>query len=189
MSRNRYYILKSIVAILFVAMLFSCTNNSNEVRALFLERNVPVGISKNINLVYKDSGRVTLKLTSKLLNDYSNRKEHPYNEFPIGLKIITIENNSADSISIKSNYGLSYTKMLTSELKDSVVIINYKNKSRLETEQLFWDQNTDYFFSEQPFKLTTETGVFYGVGFESKKDLSNFLAKKLTGSGIFASEN
>jgi len=189
MSRNRYYILKSIVTIVVVAMLFSCTNNSNEVRALFLEKNLPIGVSKNINLVYKDSGRITMKLKSPWLNDYSNRKEHPFNEFPEGLKIISFKNKGKDSVSITSNYGLSYSKTLISELKDSVVIINYKDNSKLETSQLFWDQNTDYFFSEKKFKLTTETGTFYGIGFESKKDLSNFLAKKLSGSGTLASEN
>ena len=37
--------------------------------------------------VYRDSGRTTSKLYSPLLNDFSNRVNHPYNEFPEGIEI------------------------------------------------------------------------------------------------------
>ena len=176
-------IFKNIVAIGLVAMFFSCTNNSNEVREFFSAKNLPIGIAKNIAHTYRDSGKTTSKLFSPLLNDFSNRVDHPYNEFPEGLKLITFENKK-DSITIFGDFAISYLKTLITELRGNVVIVNHTDQSKLYTDQLFWDQNTDYFFSEKKFTLTNPTDTIKGIGFESKKDLTKFLAKKLSGELI-----
>ena len=178
MYLHTHNILKNIVALSIVTMFFSCGNNSNELQAFFSTKNLPIGVTKDIAHVYKDSGRITTKMKSPLLWDFSNRIEHPYNEFPEGIQLITFQNLGKDSITISGNYALSFTKTLISELKGNVVIINHTDKTRLETEQLFLDENTDYVYSEKKFTLTTENDVIYGVGFESKKDLSKFSAKK-----------
>ena len=83
---------KSIATIMIVGMLFSCTNDSKKVRDFLAEKNLPIAVAKDAHHIYKDSGRITSKLTTSLLNDFSNRKKHPYNEFPEGIKIINFEN-------------------------------------------------------------------------------------------------
>jgi LPS export ABC transporter protein LptC len=180
MSFSTHIIYKNIAAISLVAMFFSCANNSNDVQSLFLIKNQPVGIAKDLNHVYKDSGRVSSKLITATLLDFSNRTTHPYNEFPEGIVLVSYSNNGKDSITIKGDYCLTYTKTLISELKGDVWILNHTDKSKLHTEQLFWDQNTDYLYSEKKFTLTTPDDVINGVGFESKKDLSKFLAKQMS---------
>lgn len=160
-------------------MLFSCSNSTQEVKDFLATKNLPTGIAKNAFHVYKDSGRITSKLITPLLHDYSNRTNHPYNEFPNGIKIINFEGK--DSITITGNYALTYSKTSVSEIKGNVVVLNHSEKTKLKTEQLFWDQNTNYFFSEKPFVLMTLKDTIYGVGFECKEDLSKHLAKKTTG--------
>ncbi|MFK8059545.1 MAG: LPS export ABC transporter periplasmic protein LptC [Polaribacter sp.] len=181
MKKHKHIIIKSITVIFVTVMLFSCTNNANEVRDFLASKNLPIGKATDAFHVYKDSGRITSKLITPLLLDFSNRKTHPYNEFPKGIEIINFENNGVDSVTIVGNYALSYSKTLVSEIKGNVVVINHINKSRLETEQLYWDQNTKYFFSEKPFTLTTQKDTIFGIGFECKEDLSKHLAKKTTG--------
>jgi len=66
---------KSIAANLFVVMLFSCTNDSKKVRDFLAEQNLPIGVAKDVHHVYKDSGRITSKLMTSILNDFSNRKK------------------------------------------------------------------------------------------------------------------
>lgn len=172
-------ILKSIAVIFITVMLFSCSNNTQEVRDFLASKNLPIGVAKNAFHVYKDSGRITSKLITPLLYDFSNRKQHPYNEFPKGIKIINFEEK--DSVTITGNYALTYSKTDVSEIKGNVIVINHTENTRLETEQLFWDQNTKYFFSEKAFTLRTLKDTIYGVGFECKEDLSKHLAKKTTG--------
>ena len=60
-------------------------------------------------------------------------------------------------------------------------MVNHKDQSRLETEELFWDQKTNYFVSETAFSLMKQNDTIYGIGFESKDDLTKHLAKKTTG--------
>lgn len=162
-------------------MLFSCSNSTEEVRNFLEEKNLPIGKAKEAYHVYKDSGKITSKLITPLLLDFSNRKNHPYNEFPEGIKIINFNNFGKDSVTITGDYALSYAKTEVSEIKGNVVVVNHTDKSRLETDQLFWDQKTKYFVSEKPFAMYKENDTIMGVGFECKEDLSKHLAKKTTG--------
>ena len=163
-------------------MLFSCSNDAQKVRDFLMSKNLPIGTAKNALHVYKDSGRITSKLRTPLRLDFSNRENHPYSEFPKGIIIINFDKNELDSVTIKGDYALSYDKTLVSEIKGNVIITNHTEGSKLNTSQLFWDQNTKYFFSEKAFTLTTKKDTIYGIGFESKEDLSKHLAKKTTGT-------
>lgn len=177
---------QSIAVVLFTAMLFSCTNDSKEVRDFLAEKNLPIGVAKDAYHVYKDSGQVTSKLITPQLNDFSNRKNHPYNEFPKGVKIINFENDGKDSVTVIGDYALSYSKTSISELKGNVVVVNHTDMLKLETDQLFWDQKNKYFFSEKPFILTklTDSTFTKGVGFESRENLTKWVSKKITGDII-----
>jgi LPS export ABC transporter protein LptC len=173
--------MKNIVIATAIAMFFSCKNSTKQVRDFLAEKNMPIGIAKDAFHVYKDSGVITSKLITPLLLDFSNRKKHPYNEFPEGIKIINFENKGKDSVTVTGDYALSYTKTSISEIKGNVVVINHTENTRLETTQLFWDQNTKYFFSEKKFILIKLKDTTRGYGFESKENLSKWISKNVTG--------
>ena len=172
---------KSTTVIFTTVVLFSCSNNTQKVRDFLADKNLPTGKAKNAYHVYKDSGKITSKLFTPLMYDFSNRKQHPYSEFPKGIKIVNFNNNGLDSVTITGDYALSYSKTSISEIKGNVVVLNHSDNSRLETEQLFWDENTKYFVSEKAFKLFKDTDTIFGIGFECKDDLSKHLSKKTTG--------
>ena len=172
----------NIATIILVAMFFSCTNSAKEVRDLLADKNMPIGVAKNTNHVYKDSGRITSRLITPLLYDFSNRDAHPYSEFPKGVKIVTIDISGVDSTTIKGSYGISYSKTAISEITGDVVITNHTDKVKLETNQLFWDQREKYFFTEDGFRLTTPRDTINGFGFEAKENLTKWIAKDITGS-------
>ncbi len=177
--QNKIY--KNIAIISLVAMFFSCTNDTKKVRDLLADKNLPIGVATNAFHVYKDSGKMTSKLVTPLLHDFSNRKAHPYNEFPKGIKIVTFDNDGKDSTTITGNYALSYAKTRVSEIKGNVVVFNHTDKAKLETNQLFWDQKEKYFFTEDGFRLTTVNDTINGFGFESKQNLSQWILKDITG--------
>jgi LPS export ABC transporter protein LptC len=181
MKIKSYIIIKNIVIAFAVTMFFSCRNSTQQVRDFLAEKNMPIGVAKDAYHVYKDSGMITSKLITPLLRDFRNREDHPYNEFPEGIKIINFENKGKDSVTITGDYALSYTKTSFSEIRGNVVIINHTEQSRLETEQLFWDQKTQYFFSEKKFILIKKQDTTRGHGFESKEDLSKWVSKNVTG--------
>lgn len=180
MFRKKHFITKSIALIFISVMLFSCNTDTQKVRDFLADKNLPIGRASNAFHVYKDSGRISSKLITPLMLDFSNRTNHPYSEFPEGIKIINFENKGLDSITIIGDYALSYNRTSISEIKGNVVIINHTEGSVLETEELYWDKKEQYFISETKFKYTKGKNIIEGVGFESKEDLTKLIAKKTT---------
>jgi len=165
----------------------SCGNNIKEVQDFLADKNLPVGVAKNVNVIHTDSGVVKTKLVTPLRYDFANRKTHPYQEFPEGIQITNFDKNS-DSLRLTANYCRIYSKTGISEVKENVIIVNYKDGVQLYTEQLFWDQNTHYIYTEKAFKLITKTDTINGRGFESNEDLSKVTMKDISGA-IYVNES
>ena len=173
--------LQNIVALFVVTMFFSCANNVKEVNDFLADKNLPVGESEYVRHVYKDSGRIVFRLDTPLLYDFSNREAHPYSVYPKGIKLVTISSSQIDSTTVTSNYAKSFNKTQITELIGNVIVYNHTDKSMLKTPQLYWDQRTNYVFTEEKFSLITEGDTIRGKGFESNMDLSGWLLKKITG--------
>lgn len=172
--------IKSIAVVLITAMFFSCTNDVKEVRDFLADKNLPIGEAYNINHKHTDSGRVDIKMKAPVMLDFSNRENHPYNEFPKGIKITSIEKNG-DSVTVEGDYAKSYRKTEVSEIKNNVVVKNYSQKNKLVTDQIYWDQKTHYFFTEKKFTFYTLTDTIYGTGFEATEDLKTWWVKNQSG--------
>lgn len=174
-------IFKSIAVIYVTAMLFSCGTDIKEIKDFLADKNLPIGVAENIFNVHTDSGRVDVKFSAPLLHDFTNRKKHPYTEFPKGVKIVSFDKDQ-DSLVITGNYAIAYNKTSISEIKGNVVIENFGEQKKLLTEQLFWDQKTKYFYTEEAFTLYTDTDTIFGTGFDASEDLEEFMAKNNRGS-------
>lgn len=174
-------LITNIAALLLAAMFFSCENNMKEVQDFLADENLPIAVAKNIHTVHTDSGNIKTRIISPLMKDFTNRKNHPYHEFPKGLKVTTFE-KKGDSITLIADYARTYGKTKISEVKNNVIVINHKSKAKLYTEQLYWDQNTKYIYTEKKFKLITKTDTLFGRGFESKEDLTKVTMKNTRGT-------
>lgn len=173
MQKNTNILFKSIATIFLVAMLFSCVNNRKKINNFIADKNLPISVTKNISLKHTDSGKLKSKLITKLLYDFSNRTKNPYQEFPKGIKLITFE-KKGDSTTITANYARTYKNTEVSEIKGNVVVINHKKNLKLKTEQLFWDQKENYFFSNKKTILISGKDTLVGKdGFDANSDLSN----------------
>lgn len=181
MLKKAKNIIINIAAIFIAAMFFSCINSKKEVQDFLADKNLPIGSAKNIYHVKKDSGRISSKTKAPVFYDFSNRKKHPYNEFPKGVDILIINKSQKDSTTIIGNYAISYTKTKVSEITGNVVVINHTQNTKLETNQLFWDQKEHYFFTEDGFRFTSPQSVINGFGFESDETLKKWIAKDITG--------
>ena len=68
-------------------------------------------------------------------------------------------------------------------------MVNHSDTTRLETDQLFWDQKNKYFFTEKHFVLTKINDTIVGEGFESKENLKKYVAKKTIGNLVTKSND
>jgi len=170
-----------------IAMFFSCGNDIKEVQDFLAEKNLPIGTAKNVFLIHTDSGLVKTVLRAPTMHDYSNREDHPYTLFPDGIKIVSFD-AKGDSVILIAGYSISYANTDISEVKDSVKIINHAAQTKLFTDQLFWDSNEHYIYTEKKFTLITNLDTIHGQGFESNEDLTKVNMKSIQGS-IYVKES
>jgi len=187
MAKYISYKFLNIATIFMVAMFFSCGNDIKEVQDFLAEKNLPIGIAKNVNLIHTDSGKIKTHLISPLMYDFSNRKNHPYTEFPKGIKIVTFD-EKGDSVILTADYSVTYGKTNISEVKNNVNVINLAEKTKLSTSQLFWDANEHYIYTEKKFTLITKFDTIHGEGFESNEDLTKVNMKSISGT-IYVNDN
>ncbi len=181
MIKSLSYKFLNIATIVIVAMFVSCGNDIKEVQDFLAEKNLPIGVASNVNLVHTDSGRVRTILISPVMHDFSNRKDHPYTLFPEGVKIISL-GNAGDSLILTADYSVTYSKTSISEVKGNVVVENPSEHTKLMTSQLFWDSKEHYIYTEKDFTLITRYDTIVGTGFESNEDLSKVNMKSIKGS-------
>jgi LPS export ABC transporter protein LptC len=178
----RFEILKTIkkVLLLTVATLFfiSCESNINEVRKINVVEFTHVGEAKDFNLKYTDSGKIKAVLVSPQMLDFSHL-EFPFTEFPKGVKV-TVYDEQGNKSFVTSNYAISYTNSNLIDLRGKVKITTHDGKI-LETEQLYYDQKNEWFFTQKTYKYTNKGSVMEGLGIDFSKDFKTLDTQNLTG--------
>ncbi|WP_284652792.1 LPS export ABC transporter periplasmic protein LptC [Flavobacterium terrisoli] len=166
------------LAILFCLMIVSCESNFKDVQKMSVSEFTPSGDADSINLKYTDSGRITANLISPKMLDYAT-VEFPYTEFPKGMHLTLFDKNGKQTF-IDANYAVSHKTTNIIDLQGNVKISN-QNGEILETEQLYYDQKNEWFFTEKKFKFTSPKGVSYGEGIDFSKDFKKVNSQKISG--------
>ncbi len=141
------HIHKTIVLAIALTMVFSCKNNFEDVKKIGISENAPIGIAENMNLKYTDSGRVTALLRSPKMLDFSNR-DFPFSEFPDAVELDLFDENNQKS-TITADYAIVYDKTGLIDMQGNVVLASHKNDT-LYADQLYYDQNREWMFTNQP---------------------------------------
>jgi LPS export ABC transporter protein LptC len=159
-NSHRNFIIYSIILFL----LISCKNNFDEVKKIGISENEPMGIAEHLNLKYTDSGRVTANLKSPKMLDYSNR-DFVFNEFPDGIDLDLFDDQNQKS-NVIADYAIVYDKTGIIDLQGNVVLSS-TSKDTLFAEQLYYDQNREWLFTNKPVTFRTGRDMINGKGFDS----------------------
>jgi LPS export ABC transporter protein LptC len=173
---KRYKI--TIVTVFAVTMFFGCESNFKEVQKINFSEFVPASDADTVNIRYTDSGRITGMLISSKMLDYSNL-EFPFTEFPKGIDV-TLYDKKQKRTFITSNYAISYKATGIIDLQGKVKIRSEAGQM-LETEQLYFDQKNEWFYTERKFKLTDAKGETYGQGIDFSKDFKVINSQRISG--------
>jgi LPS export ABC transporter protein LptC len=178
--QNTYNIyIKSIAVTFVIAMLFSCKGKLNEVRSFELLQDGPQAIGQEINLFYTDSGKVVANLKSAKLKDYSNQ-EFPYREFPDGLTVDFFDDSNKKN-TVYADYGIIYEPTGLIDLQGNVKIVT-SDSTIVYAEQLYYDQQKQWVFTDQPYTALFPSGsTTNGEGFDSNKGFTKFLSRSDVG--------
>lgn len=170
--------IKLVVTVFAVTLFFGCESNFKEIQKINFSEFVPGSDADMVNLKYTDSGRITAILVSSKMLDYTT-VDFPFTEFPKGIDV-TLFDKKAKKTFIKSNYAISYKGTNIIDLQGKVKISTEDGKT-LETEQLYFDQKNEWFFTERKFKLSDPKGTSNGQGIDFSKDFKVINSQKITG--------
>lgn len=175
MSRIKFV----FISILLVTSI-GCDDNLKEVRKISVSEFSPTGDADDFNIKYTDSGRITAILESPKMLDYST-VIYPFTEFPKGILVTLFDKNKKKTF-IKSDYAVSYKSSNIIDLRKNVKISNEQGQYMI-TEQLYFDQKNEWFYTEQPFTMVDpKAGTTSGQGIDFNKDFTIINYQNVTGN-------
>ena len=174
-KKNIVFPLFAVVAVVF---FLGCESKLKDVQKMDYSEFIPSGEAENFNLKYTDSGRIKSILLSPKMLDYS-AVEFPFTEFPKGVDV-TMYDKKGKKTFIHGDYAISFKGTDVIDLQHNVKITT-ETGQMMETEQLYFDQKNEWFFTEKKFKFTDPKGVSYGEGIDFSKDFKIVNSQKITG--------
>lgn len=174
--------LKSIIALVMVLFLFSCTNDPAEVKKVSIPDDLPMEVTRDLDLTYSDSGFVRLNLRAPVAEYYPNLEE-PERRFPDGINVKFFDSFGREESRMQADYAVQFLNQELWQANGNVVVVNKKGE-QLNTEELFWDQKTEEIYSEEFVRLTTGQEVIMGEGFTADQTFENYEINKVTGTII-----
>ncbi len=176
---------KNIIKLLILLGVFclsACENDIERIHSLTNANNFPEISGKKVEILYSDSGKVKMQLNADEIQQFA-KADRPYVEFPKGIHVVFFD----DSLNIESEVIADYAKYYQDdklwEARGNVIANNTAKGEKLNTEELFWDENLGRIYSNSFSRIENNDGTFYGQnGFESNQKFSHWKLKGSRGS-------
>jgi LPS export ABC transporter protein LptC len=179
----------SFAAALMLSCFFilSCENDMEAVDEL-MKKKVAVEEATNVTSYMSQEGKMKAKLTAPYMLIHQppsgSESDTGYVEFPKTLHV-DFYNDSANT-TIESTLDALYAKYRETEkkvyLRDSVVVINILKKDTLRTDELWWDQNKEEFYTDKPVRIHQPDKTIYGTGLRAAQDFTWYEIFKIKGT-------
>ena len=164
--------------ILLVNFAHSCTNwDKTELKTT--SAMDPLATSFDIRMVYTDSLKINSILTAPKHEDFRNLF-FKYSIFPEGLKLVFYDNFGCPNI-VEADYGTVYKDTSILDLVGNVKISSSAG-DYLETNQLYWDAESDWFFTNKNFKFWNSDYDVAAKRLDANKQFTKFNTGRLTGT-------
>jgi LPS export ABC transporter protein LptC len=180
-NKNIQYSITTITTI--VVMLFfivACSNDKiDKIDAVVDRSAMPRLRATEITTVVSDSGITRYRISAPRWDIY-DKVSQPYWEFPEGIHCEKFDLNLHVDANIHSLYARFNENEQLWELRGQVRATNLQGEL-FETEQLFWNQREERFYSDSLIKITQETRIITGIGFESNQSMTRYVIRNPQG--------
>ena len=168
-------------ATLFSCLLFfACENDQSDIDA-WTRKEVMVEEVVNINTVFSKNGNLKANLKAPLMLRYEG--DTVLMIFPKTLHVDFFDSTGKRESWLDARYGKYFESLNRVLLRDSVSVINIKGDT-LKTPELWWDQNTQKFYTDSVVQISSlnKYNIRGGTGMEATQDLNWTFIKNPTGT-------
>ena len=146
-----------------------------------LKLTIPLSskIKEIISRVFLDSLKINSILTAPKHEDFRNIF-FKYSIFPEGLKLVFYDNFGCPNI-VEADYGTIYKDTSILDLVGNVKISSSAG-DYLETNQLYWEAESDWFFTNKNFKFWNSDYDVAAKRLDANKQFTKFNTGRLTGT-------
>lgn len=161
--------------------VFGCENSQSSLNE-WREKRKMVEEATNIQSIFSQNGQLRSKLTAPLMLRYT--EDTVMVEFPKSMRMVFFDSLGKEQSRIDARYGKYYESLNKAYLRDSVVVANVGGDT-LWSPDLWWDQNTQRFYTDKSVRIYRKGDRIYGgKGFEARQDLSDITIHQPTGTVI-----
>lgn len=153
--------------------LTSCENDQAEVDKLF-QKQVAVETGDKVESYLSQNGHVKAKLTAPYMLRYQ-QPDSPYMEFPRTMHVDFYDTSAV----IESTLDCRYAKYVEFDhkvlLRDSVLVISIAKGDTLRTNELWWDQNRQEFYTDKPAHIYQRDKIIFSKhGLKAAQNLTSY---------------
>lgn len=171
MRTNRLLLVITLLAC-FTTLLSSCVNDLESIQKVTYDPKAPDEVTKNLRVFYTDSGYARVEVFATLAETYS--KPESITKLKDGIKVNFFSADGKIVSTLTALYGEINNTKGTMFVRDSVQLVNYEKKQRMETEALFWNQKDSAIYTTSNVIVRSPDGIVYGDGIRTKQDFSSY---------------
>lgn len=140
---------------------------------------MPVLDGTEVTTLISDSGITRYRIHTRKWQIY-DRAEPSYWEFPEGIYLEKFNEDLEVAASLQSDYAYYDERAQIWRLSGNVHAMNTEGE-QFDTPELNWNQNTERIYSDSVIKITRESSIIEGVGFNSNQTLTEYTILHPTG--------
>lgn len=157
-------------------MLFSCSNNLEEVKSLESEQEVDLLTTYfNVKLSYSDSAVLQSKVEAGRLKQFGGESKR--SEFDQRVVMRFFEEGIVQTV-LKADKVIKMDVSKEMEAFGNVILTNI-NGEELSTEYLLYDEENEQISTPELVKITREDEILWGEGMVSNSSFTQYNIKKV----------
>ncbi len=168
-------LLTKIPAMIFMAgILFSCVNDLDTIQKVTFDEDAPNDVMREFNMFYNDFGCARVKIYATLAETYMTPTH--LTKLKDGVKVDFYSEDGTIISKLTALYGEVNYETGEIVVRDSVGLLNLKKGQRLETEELFWNQNDSTIYTNKNviIKSPDNSVQGWGRGIETTQEFSRY---------------
>jgi len=159
--------------------LFGCKNKFGQLPNIDDITDHPTLSAVDIDLYQSQNGKTNLRIIAHIVNVYSFQEE-PTTDFPEGINVEFFDEDGVVTSYFRANSAIYYDKQNRWEAFGDIQAQNIEG-AVFNTEYIEWDEISGEIKSDRAVKITDKEGTFYGRGFRSKQDFTDWTILNPTG--------